>query len=317
MLELVLLFTVLILVLLLGPKPKELPYTPRIKPDLDLPQLENWIHQQELNELNVQNGSEKRIIWHQPHQQTEVAVIYLHGLSATQKELSPVPELVGEALAANVYLGRLAGHGQPPERLQAVTMLDWQQDVIESFEIAQKIGKKTIVIATSTGATLATWALQNPVIRNQVERLIFVSPNFGVKEKHGWLLTMPWAKFIVPLVHGRHHQWLPMNSQQAKWWSWRYPVATLYQMQLLIQRVSMLDVSPFKLPLQIYMSPTDNVIDTDKIQQFATSWPAKCQLIPVHLKRSDGSNHVLAGDIIHSENNEYFVQSIVQFVLSE
>ena len=63
-------------------------------------------------------GAEQKIIWNEgrTRKKTRVAVVYLHGWSACRHEIAPVPQRIASALHANLYLGRLPGHGRRHER---------------------------------------------------------------------------------------------------------------------------------------------------------------------------------------------------------
>ena len=67
---------------------------------------------------DITPGAEKRVIWHDtPEMQTDLAVLYIHGFSATAAEIRPVPDLVAERLQANLIYTRLTGHGRSGEAL--------------------------------------------------------------------------------------------------------------------------------------------------------------------------------------------------------
>ena len=58
-------------------------------------------------------GTHKRVSWFGiPGEKTPVAIVYIHGFSASSEELRPVPDLVAKALGANLYFTRLTGHGR-------------------------------------------------------------------------------------------------------------------------------------------------------------------------------------------------------------
>ena len=57
----------------------------------------------------------------------------------------------------------------------------WINDYAEAIAIGRAIGDKVVVIGTSTGASLATWAASQPDLRDDVATIIAISPNMGCR----------------------------------------------------------------------------------------------------------------------------------------
>ena len=53
----------------------------------------------------------------------------------------------------------------------------------EAYAIGRRIGRRTIIIATSTGGTLAAAAALDAVAMRNVAGIVFVAPNFGLQNK--------------------------------------------------------------------------------------------------------------------------------------
>ncbi|MFM2356929.1 MAG: hypothetical protein RLZZ528_2665, partial [Pseudomonadota bacterium] len=152
---------------------------------------------------DVTPGAGKRIVWAgTPGAVTDIAVVYVHGFSATSEEIRPVPDNVARALKANLFYTRLAGHGLPGERLAGPTVQDWMDDMAEALAIGQRIGRKVIVIATSTGGTLAAEAALHPDLKGKIAGIAFVSPNFGLNSRAAMILTWPAVRRWGPVVAG-------------------------------------------------------------------------------------------------------------------
>src|SRR5438045_594742 len=95
------------------------------------------------------------------------------------------------------------------------------------------IGDKVVVIATSTGGSLATWAATQPGASDGVAAIAFISPNFGVKASGAEILTMPWGKQIAELVGGKERSFPPRNALHEKFWTTKYPIAAALPMAAL------------------------------------------------------------------------------------
>ncbi|MEZ5869658.1 MAG: hypothetical protein R3D46_15025 [Defluviimonas denitrificans] len=59
----------------------------------------------------------------------------------------------------------------------------------EALAIGQRLGERVLVIATSTGGTLAAEAAVQPDLAAQMDGIVFVSPNFGLRGGLGTVLS--------------------------------------------------------------------------------------------------------------------------------
>jgi hypothetical protein len=98
---------------------------------------------------DITSGTAKQVIWAgAPGAKTPLAVVYLHGFSATSAEIRPVPDLVAKALGANLSYTRLTGHGltgtppgtAPGAALGAAMPEDWIADTAEALAIGRRLG---------------------------------------------------------------------------------------------------------------------------------------------------------------------------------
>ncbi|WP_179957796.1 alpha/beta hydrolase [Exilibacterium tricleocarpae] len=305
----------LLAVFALGPRPvltgaAEPPPLPA-----QLRQLETWLAQQENGFGDITAGTEKSIVWHNPNSpgQTDLAILYIHGFSATRQEIAPVPQALGTYLNANVYLTRLPGHGRGFAPMGTATANDWAAETLAAWEVAKKLGRRVIVISTSTGSTLSTWLMQQPGVQTQARAQIYVSPNFGVRKTGAGLLTMPWARQIIPLLLGPESGFEPRSETHAKYWTSRYPVAALSQMQATVDWVAASDVGQIKVPTLFIYSNEDRAVDPARTDRVLADWGGYTErmLIP---GRPGASNHVLVGDIVAPQNNESVLARIKEFL---
>ena len=141
----------------LGPK-VERPSFDKILPVIDIPleELDAYIAEREAN-LPVREGNESRIIWADSSKtKTPISVVYLHGWSASAVEGDPVHRQIAQDLGANLYLPRLAEHGlSKEEALLDITADDLVDSAKEALSIAQLIGDRVVIVATSNGGALA------------------------------------------------------------------------------------------------------------------------------------------------------------------
>ena len=80
--------------------------------------IEAWIKDREAAveaRYGLIDGTEQRIPWQTPGKRTPIAVVHLHGFSASRQETAPLADVVADALGANLYETRLSGHGHASE----------------------------------------------------------------------------------------------------------------------------------------------------------------------------------------------------------
>jgi esterase/lipase len=306
-----LIFALLAIVFSLGPVP---PVDTQLSP-IQLPtNLDRYLTEAEARYPDITPGAEKTIAWaHPDKRQTDLAIIYLHGYSATRQETAPLSDLLAQQLGANLFYTRLTGHGRTGAAMADASVRDWLQDSQDALQIGQRLGKQVLVIGTSTGATLATWlALQgdNP----RVLAYIMVSPNFAPKDPAATVLTWPWARHFMPLLLGPEHHWQPRNPQQARYWSHRYPVQALLPMMALVKYVREQPLEQISAPILTLYAPDDQVVSAAAIEAaFARFGSAHKQLIALK-DTQDLSHHVLAGDILSPHDTDRVRLAITQFL---
>jgi alpha-beta hydrolase superfamily lysophospholipase len=249
---------------------------------------------------DITPGTEKRIVWADaPGAAMDWAVIYVHGFSATSEEIRPVPDLVAKALGANLFYTRLAGHGVPGDRLADAKAGDWMTDVAEALAIGRKIGRRTLVIATSTGGTVAAEAALDPVLVGQMDAVVFVSPNFGLNSAAAAILTMPLARYWGPVVAGPQRCFESANDLHARFWTTCYPTTALFQMAAVAKHAANANYSGAKLPALFVFSDADQVVSPSATRKVAAGWGKGAEIAPQTVGPGDDAySHVIAGDIL-------------------
>jgi alpha-beta hydrolase superfamily lysophospholipase len=259
---------------------------------------------------------EKRILWAgAPGERTRHAVVYLHGFSATSQEIRPVPDRVAQALGANLFLTRLSGHGRTGEALAGATAGDWLEDTAEALAIGRAIGEEVVVIATSTGGTLAAIAATDASLIDRVKGIVFVSPNFGIRNPAAAILTMPLARHWLPVVAGRERSFEPVNAAHARYWTTRYPTAALLPLGALVRHARGLDYSGVTTPALFLYSPEDRVVSPRATRAMVLRWGGPAEERIVELSPGDDPySHVIAGDILSPGSTDATVTAILDWL---
>ena len=210
---------------------------------------------------DIIDGVEKQVIWAgEAGVKTPISIIYLHGFTATSKEIRPVPDRLAAGLGANLYLGRFAGHGRAPMAMAEATVAQWMDDVGDAVEIGGQIGDKVIILATSTGGTLAAAAALDTAAMEKIAGIIFISPNFAIQSRAASLLTWPFARQWVPLVVGSWQKGNPRNEQHARYWTIDYPTTALMPMAAIVAAVDAQSFADVQIPALFYYSLEDQVV---------------------------------------------------------
>ena len=264
----------------------------------ELPEdLDAWLYQQE---SGVRPEVSRRIVWAgRPATKTPVALVYIHGFSATSQEIRPVPDLIAAWRGANLYFARLSGHGMDGASLGQARVSDWARDLAEAIAIGHRIGEKVVLIGTSTGGTLAALAARDPVLGPQIDGVVLVSPNFGLQARGSFLLRQPLARQWLPLLAGRERCFDPASDRQREFWTVCYPMVATLPMAALVAEAAGSNYAEAKQPLLVLWSDADQVVDPAAMQKALSNWGGQVTRLPVVTgPGDDASGHVIAGDIM-------------------
>ncbi|THV13708.1 alpha/beta hydrolase [Rhizobium rhizophilum] len=270
----------------------------RIAAGSSLEAVETLIAEGEDKAGALRRGLTKQIVWADPtrRQKTPISVIYVHGFSASPAEVRPLPDLVATALGANLFFTRLAGHGlDDPDALGLATIEDWAGDIGEALAVGRLLGEQVVVISTSTGSSLVTWALARPTLADQVAAAVFLSPNYGVQASGSFLLTGPFGTQIARLLLGERRGFEPISPLNAYNWTTDYPVTALIPMAQSVRLAAHSPVEDISVPALFIQSAHDKVVRPDRTAAVAARWGGPHQLIDPG-PTGDANNHVLAGD---------------------
>ena len=263
----------------------------------------------------IRDGLEKEIVWANPmvHAKTPLSIVYIHGFSASKGEVRPLPDEVAGQLNANLFYTRLTGHGQDGAAMTQGSVNAWINDYEEALAIGRAIGDKVIVISTSTGGSLATWAATQPGASDGVAAIAFISPNFGVQASGAEILTMPWGKQIAELIAGKERSFPTRNALHEKFWTHTYPMAATLPMAALTELAYTAPVEKATIPALFIFSDADKVVREDRTREIAGRWGAPHELVPVE-NSGDPDNHVIAGDALSPSTTAFLAQRIAVWV---
>ena len=230
-----LLIFVLIMVYFKGPAPSKPIFETKLTAIPALGNLLSYVAKQEAKH-KIKPGNEAQIIWADSGklQQTEYAIVYLHGFSASKEEGNPAYHYLAKALNANMYLARLADHGiDTIAPMQYFTADRLWETAKEAYQIGKKLGKKVIIVGTSTGGTLA---LQLAAAYPEINSLVLMSPNIAINDDKAWLLNNPWGLQIARIVTGSNERVIEGKTPEyKKYWYTNYRLESVVELEELLE----------------------------------------------------------------------------------
>lgn len=180
----------------------------------DLSKLDNFLTNREATR-DLKPGAEARVVW-QPgkrHQQTDYVLVYLHGFRASHPEGRPVHRKIAGFLRANLFLSRFQEHGiTSANPLRNLTEEKLLKSARFAYAIGKRIGKKVILMGSSTGGSLALYLAAQPSFKKNIAGIVLYSPLirfFGIKEK---FLQYKLSRKILSYIPGKSYR---INTPKA------------------------------------------------------------------------------------------------------
>jgi len=227
----------LVIIYCIGPQPATPEYTKTLPVVPDNPMaLEQYIAQQEAAH-RIKPNNAAQIVWvnDSVKQPTEYAIVYLHGFSASQEEGNPTHRNIAKTFGCNLYLARLAEHGiDTTEQLMQLTPEKYWASAVEALAIGKKIGKKVILMGTSTGGTQALQLAA--AFPDAVAGLVLYSPNIAINDPNAWLLNNPWGLQIARMVKRSNYNDPPdPRPVYRKYWNKPYRLEAIVALQEMLE----------------------------------------------------------------------------------
>ena len=298
-------FFALIVIYFLGPKPPK-PVLKEVLPTVaSINALDASIAAMEATH-QIKPNNQAKIIWADSSKtQTEYAIVYLHGFSASQMEGDPVHQNIAKQFHCNLYLARLAEHGiDTTEDLMNLTAEKYWESAQLAYAIGKQIGKKVILMSTSTGGTLA---LQLAANYPEIAGLILYSPNIEIFDPSAPLLNNPWGLQIGRTVLKSNYVDIKYkDSAYPKYWNSHYRIEAVVALQNLLEAT--MTETTFKkihqpvLALYYYKDEAnqDNVVKVNAIQKMMQQIATPSNL-KMEMAMPNTGNHVIASPIVSKD----------------
>ncbi|TYP93394.1 Pimeloyl-ACP methyl ester carboxylesterase [Fodinibius salinus] len=279
--------------------------------------LEKYIAEKEAA-ANVKPGTAANIHWHNSNapSQTDTAIVYLHGFRASHPEGDPVHRQVAKACGCNLFLSRMQEHGiQSSYPLLNLT----EQKLITSarfaFEIGKKIGKKVVLMGTSTGGSLALYLAAQKKLKEQISALVLYSPLIQFYGITNQLLTHAPIRKLMSIIPGRRYLLKTTNATKAekRIWNNKYALGGALALGTFIQNnmtkslFSSINCPTFVGYYYKNKKQQDKVISVPALKKMSQ----QLQTDNVHIRNfPDAQNHVICSSLVSKSANRVSSKTI-------
>jgi pimeloyl-ACP methyl ester carboxylesterase len=288
-----------------------------VEPDLG-EDVDAYLAAAEAEVADVRAGDGRAIVWVDPESRgrTPLSLVYLHGFSADRHELEPVVSQLASKLGANVYFARLTGHGRDGSAMSEASVEDWFDDTAEAVAIGAAIGEQVVLIGTSTGGTLATWAASQEEAQSRVGAVVLVSPNFHPADRRASrVLLYPWGGVLARMIVGGERCFKAENDRQERHWTTCYPTSALLPMMALVEHVRTMNLAAVTARTLVIFDPGDAVVDPEETERVIAAMSGTRPVVSIYEGTGDPSRHVLAGDILSPESNDGIGRLMFNFLV--
>ncbi|WP_347138694.1 alpha/beta fold hydrolase [Paracoccus sp. SSK6] len=250
-----------------------------------------------------------------PGQATDLAILYLHGFSASPAELRPLPEELARRLGANLLAIRLTGHGQGGTELAAARAGDWWRDLAEGLAAARQMGRKVVVLGMSTGATLTALAARDPQMGRAMDGIVLISPNFALRGRGAWMLDLPFARTILRIMGDPGRCFVTRNDMHRARWTSCYPASAVLAVGTLLRRARHGNYRTAITPALFIWSDADRIIDHRTSARVAAEWGGGATVMKVASgSHDDPDAHVIAGEALSPDLTRDLVPAIAGWI---
>jgi esterase/lipase len=228
---------VVVVVYLMGPKPPQVElYKDMPSISASIANIEDFVKKYDEG-VALKPDNESRIVWANDSikERTGYSLLYLHGFSASWYEGYPANVEFARYFGCNAYFPRLASHGiETEDALIDMTPERLWESAKEALMIARTLGRKVIIMGTSTGGTLALKLASD--FPEYVDGLILYSPNIRINNKAAFLLSKPWGLQIGRKAEGGKYRISDEepDSKYCQYWNCKYRMESVVFLQQLV-----------------------------------------------------------------------------------
>lgn len=272
----------------------------------ELSQLDDYLAERE-SKQKLKPGTEARILWDQEKsQKTEYSLVYLHGFSASHPEGAPVHKAIADKFGYNLYLSRLAEHGIKNKfPLLQLSERKLIRSARFALEIGRRIGKKVILMGTSTGGALSLYLASRSELKSYISALILYAPLIRFYKTKAALLGNTPVRKLLRYVPGSKYLIKKTESTfvETRIWNKSYALGGALTLGNFIHRYMTKDLfSRVTCPAFIgyyYKNSRqrDKVISVKAIRKMAKHLGSRTDLLTM-IPYPEAGNHVICSSLL-------------------
>lgn len=282
--------------------------------------IARYVAEQEAGVPDLRPGTEKTIVWADSvaRAKTPIALVYVHGFTASRGEVAPLCDTLAARLGANLYYTRLTGHGRDADAMGEATFNDWLNDVHEAYQIGRRLGDEVVLIGTSMGGALVTWLTAQEQVAEPLAT-VALAPAYGLNDPGAQqmlarLADWPWAERIIQWQTGPYRGAPSDDPAENQYWTKRYRADALLPLVQLIDELEQTDLSRVDSPVFVAYAPNDQVVSPDAIvRQFEAFGSAQKDTLQVR-QSGDPSHHVIAGRVRSPQTTDMVARAVLDFL---
>lgn len=268
---------------------------------------------------DLKPGTEANIIWDNPKDptQTEYSIVYLHGFRASHPEGDPVHRAIAEKFGYNLFLSRMEEHGiENDYPLLNLTVEKMLQSARFAFEIGKRIGKKVILMGTSTGGSLALWLASREPYRSQISSLILYSPLIRFYGLKGKLLMNSASRGLLRIILGKKYliKTKGMTYAEERIWNKTYALQGALELGSFVQQYMQAPLfSAVQLPVFIgyyykNSQEQDTVVSVSAIKKMAEKIGSRTGQAQI-VNFPEAKNHVICSSLLSKSVSNVIVNT--------
>lgn len=269
---------------------------------VEISKLDSYIAANEAKIIGIRPNNAAKIMWADGYQnkKTAIAFVYLHGFGASHREGEPVLKMLSSKYKANIFLSRLEEHGINRENsFEFLTPENYIASAKQALEIGKILGKKVILISTSTGGTLSLkLASEDPSISG----LILYSPFVDLYDPAMSGIILPGGKEKFKESIGGDILKQNRPDEEAKYWSTNYHVNGYVSLITMLKQ-NMIKTTFEKITCPVFMGYYyKNENEQDQVVSVSAMLNMYDFLGTPNLKKTkvafpESGNHVIACDL--------------------
>lgn len=294
----------------LRPRDRLRPDAPAVDPPAD-PQA--WLA---AREAGIRPEVAAHIQWAgRPGQAADLAILYVHGFSASPAELRPLPEDLARRLGASLLAIRLTGHGRDGADLADARAGDWWRDLAEGLAVARRMGRRVVVLGMSTGATLTALAARDPQMGGMMDGVVLISPNFALRARDAWMLDLPFARTVLRLAGDPRRCFVTRNDMHRARWTSCYPASAVLAVGAVLRQARQGNYRAARAPALFIWSDTDRIVDHRASARIAAGWGGGATVLKaVPGPNDDPDAHVVAGEALSPDLTRDLVPAVADWI---